>query len=87
MLCAALPHLRVPVVDERGVLLGIVTNRDMRFVPDHRGSRLGPRGHDPDAAGDRPGRDRLRRTPLALLAKHKIEKLPLVDDAGRLHRA
>jgi IMP dehydrogenase len=70
-----------PVVDADGVLVGIVTNRDMRFETDQ--SVLvrdvmtpmplvtAPVGVDPDTA-------------LALLRKNKIEKLPLVDDAGRL---
>ena len=70
-----------PVVDADGVLLGIVTNRDMRFETDQ--NRLvrdvmtpmplvtAPVGVDPDTA-------------LALLREHKIEKLPLVDGAGRL---
>jgi IMP dehydrogenase len=70
-----------PVVDADGVLVGIVTNRDMRFETDqHRLVRdvmtpmplvTAPVGVDPDTA-------------LALLKQHKIEKLPLVDDAGRL---
>jgi IMP dehydrogenase len=69
------------VVDAEGVLVGIVTNRDMRFETDQ--DRLvrdvmtpmplvtAPVGVDPDTA-------------LALLRKNKIEKLPLVDGAGRL---
>jgi IMP dehydrogenase len=71
----------VPVVDGGGVLVGIVTNRDMRFEPDPgRPVRevmtpmplvTAPVGIDPDEA-------------FALLARHKIEKLPLVDEAGRL---
>jgi IMP dehydrogenase len=71
----------VPVVDESGVLLGIVTNRDIRFQSDtSRPVRevmtpmplvTAPMGIDAEAA-------------FALLAAHKIEKLPLVDDAGRL---
>ena len=71
----------VPVVDRDRRLLGIVTNRDMRFETDP--SRL---------VGDV-----MTKMPLvtgsvgisgadamALLAQHKIEKLPLVDDRGRL---
>ncbi|MGY1630300.1 IMP dehydrogenase [Geodermatophilus sp. SYSU D01186] len=70
-----------PVVDADGVLVGIVTNRDMRFETDQ--SVLvrdvmtpmplitAPVGVDADTA-------------LRLLSKHKVEKLPLVDDAGRL---
>jgi IMP dehydrogenase len=71
----------LPVVDEHGVLLGIVTNRDMRFETDM--TRLvrevmtpmplvtAPVGVSNDDA-------------LALLQKNKIEKLPLVDANGRL---
>jgi IMP dehydrogenase len=71
----------VPVTDGDGVLLGIVTNRDIRFERD--GSRL--------------VRDVMTSMPLvtaavgvshddalALLQRHKIEKLPIVDDGGRL---
>ena len=70
-----------PVVDAEGRLVGIVTNRDMRFETDQ--NRLvrdvmtpmplvtAPVGVDADTA-------------LALLSQHKIEKLPIVDDAGRL---
>ncbi|GAA3616548.1 IMP dehydrogenase [Kineosporia mesophila] len=77
-------HYRVsglPVVDDAGKLVGIITNRDMRFESDS-GRRVGdvmtrmplvtgPVGISPDDA-------------MALLARHKIEKLPLVDDDGRL---
>src|SRR3954452_16475741 len=71
----------VPVTDADGVLVGIVTNRDIRFEPNH----------------ERLVRDVMTAMPLvtapvglprddalALLQKHKVEKLPLVDDAGRL---
>jgi IMP dehydrogenase len=71
----------VPVTDPDGVLLGIVTNRDIRFEPDH----------------SRAVRDVMTAVPLvtapvgvaradalALLQHHKIEKLPIVDDHGRL---
>src|SRR3712207_3442627 len=70
-----------PVVDADGVLVGICTNRDMRFETDK--TRLvrdvmtpmplvtAPVGVDADTA-------------LALLSRHKVEKLPIVDDAGRL---
>ena len=72
----------VPVVDRDMRLLGIVTNRDMRFENDP--SPAGRRRDDQDAAGHRPGRDQQRPTPCSLLAQNKIEKLPLVDDQGRL---
>ena len=71
----------VPVTDEGGVLVGIVTNRDIRFE------------RDPS----RPIRDLMTPMPLvtapvgvsrddalALLRANKIEKLPLVDDGNRL---
>lgn len=71
----------VPVVDESGTLQGIVTNRDMRFEDDM--SRpvhevmtpmplvTAPLGIDPNDA-------------LALLAQHKVEKLPIVDADNKL---
>ena len=71
----------VPVVDAQGVLVGIVTNRDIRFETDFIAARS--RGDDPDAAGHRARRHQPRRRHGAA-ARHKIEKLPLVDDAGRL---
>jgi IMP dehydrogenase len=83
-LCAQYRISGLPVVDGDGVLVGIITNRDLRFVPaDEMATRsvrdtmtrmplvTGPVGIDHDAAA-------------SLLAQHKIEKLPLVDDAGRL---
>ena len=80
-LCARYRISGVPVVDEGGILLGIVTNRDMRFEEDMSRSAAdimtpmplvtAPVGISPDDA-------------LALLARHKVEKLPLIDEAGRL---
>lgn len=80
-LCARFRISGLPVIDERGVLLGIVTNRDIRFEDDMgRAVRdvmtpmplvTGAVGTSGDEA-------------LALLSKHKIEKLPLVDSGGRL---
>jgi IMP dehydrogenase len=80
-LCGRFRISGVPVTDPDGVLVGIVTNRDMRFEADHsRRVRdimtqmplvTAPVGVDPDEA-------------LALLRRHKVEKLPLVDDRGRL---
>jgi IMP dehydrogenase len=80
-LCAQYRISGVPVTDGEGVLVGIVTNRDIRFETDH--SRVvravmtpmplvtAPVGVSADDA-------------LALLRQHKIEKLPIVDDRGRL---
>ncbi len=80
-LCARYRISGIPVVEDDMKLVGIITNRDMRFETDPK--RLvrdvmtpmplitAPRGIAQDDA-------------LALLAKHKIEKLPLVDSSGRL---
>jgi IMP dehydrogenase len=80
-LCSRFRISGLPVVDADGRLVGIVTNRDLRFETDYtrRASEImtqmplvtAPVGVDKDVA-------------LNLLAKHKIEKLPLVDAAGRL---
>ena len=71
----------VPVTDADGILVGIVTNRDIRFERDM----------------SRPVRDVMTQMPLvtapvgvshddalALLQRHKIEKLPIVDAGGHL---
>ncbi|MGH3277847.1 MAG: IMP dehydrogenase, partial [Trebonia sp.] len=80
-LCAHYRISGVPVTSDDGKLVGIVTNRDIRFESDL--SRLvadvmttmplvtAPVGVDGDSA-------------LRLLKQHKVEKLPLIDDAGRL---
>ena len=80
-LCGRYRMSGLPVVDDRGQLLGIITNRDMRFEDDmSRHVRdvmtpmpllTAPVGVDPEDA-------------LRLLASHKVEKLPLVHPDGRL---
>jgi IMP dehydrogenase len=83
-LCGQYRISGLPVVDERDVLLGIVTNRDVRFVPaDQHATRrvrevMTPMPLVTAPVGIRP------EDAMALLAKHKIEKLPLVDTDGRL---
>lgn len=80
-------HYRVsglPVVDEERTLLGIITNRDLRFIPPAQWSTMQVK----DCMTPMPlitghvgiCRDEAK----ALLAKHRIEKLPLVDDEGHL---
>ncbi|SDS19663.1 IMP dehydrogenase [Microterricola viridarii] len=82
--CATYRVSGLPVVDAEGKLVGIISNRDMRFVPDAAKSSTtvaevmtkmplitGRVGMDPDEA-------------LAIFAKHKVEKLPLVDAEGHL---
>ncbi len=71
----------VPVVDDNQKLVGIITNRDMRFITD-MSQRIA---------------DVMTRAPLItakegttleeavqVLQKHKIEKLPIVDEEGTL---
>ena len=80
-LCGRYRISGLPVVDANGILLGIVTNRDMRFVTDKSTPVrevmtpmplvTAPVGVSKDEA-------------LALLRRHKVEKLPLVDDGNRL---
>ncbi len=83
-LCGRYRVSGLPVIDADDRLLGIITNRDLRFVPVSEWERrtvrevmtpmplvTAPAGISSDDAA-------------ALLAKHKLEKLPLVDDEGRL---
>jgi len=66
----------VPIIDEENHLVGILTNRDIRFQED-MSQRI----------GDVMTRDRLVTVPIgttldearAILSRHKIEKLPVVD--------
>ncbi len=80
-ICATYRISGVPVTDPTGLLVGIITNRDMRFEVDMT----------------RPVREIMTPMPLVtapvgctaevalgLLRKHKIEKLPLVDSDGKL---
>ena len=83
-LCATYRVSGLPVVDDDRRLVGIITNRDLRFVnPSEFAGRLvseqmtpmplitAPEGISNAAASE-------------LLAKHRVEKLPLVDADGRL---
>ena len=84
-LCGHYKVSGLPVVDAGGNLQGIITNRDLRFVPPERWASLTVRECMTP-------RDRLitgetgisREDAKALLAEHRIEKLPLVDAEGRL---
>ena len=83
-LCAAYRVSGLPVVDADRRLLGIITNRDLRFVAS--GVWATRRVHEvmtpmPLVTGPV---GITREDAAALLGKHKVEKLPLVDDAGRL---
>jgi len=83
-LCGQFRVSGLPVIEGDGRLVGIITNRDMRFVSPFekettlvrdvmttRGLITAPVGIDPDSA-------------IAIFAQHKIEKLPLIDAEGRL---
>ena len=83
-LCGQFRVSGLPVVDAEGTLVGIITNRDMRFVSEADKKKLTVKeimtpmplvtaqvGVSADDA-------------IALLAQHKIEKLPIVDGAGKL---
>lgn len=83
-LCGQFRVSGLPVVEPDGTLVGIITNRDMRFVSPFERSTTAvrdvmtrqplitaPVGIDPDSA-------------VAIFAEHKIEKLPLVDADGKL---
>jgi IMP dehydrogenase len=80
-LCARYRISGVPVTSADGVLLGIVTNRDIRFETGH-GRRVTevmtpmPLITAPVGVG--------RDEALRLLGRNKVEKLPLIDEAGRL---
>jgi IMP dehydrogenase len=74
----------LPVIDEDHTLLGIITNRDLRFVPVAEwGARLVG-----DVMTPMPlitGHEGIERDEATrLLRQHKRERLPIVDDAGRL---
>jgi len=67
----------VPIVDKSGKLIGILTNRDLRFEVNHN-----------QRIGDVMTKENLVTAPVgttledskAILSRHRIEKLPLVDD-------
>jgi IMP dehydrogenase len=80
-LCARYRISGLPVIAEDGLLLGIITNRDVRFEQDH--SRSAAELMTPMPLITAPvgvSRDQALR----LLSANKIEKLPLVDDRGLL---
>jgi IMP dehydrogenase len=74
----------LPVLDDDQRLLGIITNRDLRFVPVAEwGDRLVGDVMTPMpliTGHEGIGREEATR----LLRQHKRERLPIVDDAGRL---
>jgi len=71
----------IPIVNDKGILVGILTNRDLRFEPNHL---LPVRGLMT--------KENLITAPVGttlekaekILQKFKIEKLPVVDNQGKL---
>ncbi len=74
----------LPVIDEDHMLIGIITNRDLRFVPVAEWATT--------LVGEVMTKAPLITAPVgisrddatALLRQHKLERLPLVDSHGRL---
>ncbi len=83
-LCARFHISGLPVVDKENRLVGIITNRDMRFIASEDYDRL--------KVKDVMTKDHLITGPTditkedahRLLAQHKVEKLPLVNEKGEL---
>lgn len=73
----------LPVVDERGKLLGICTNRDLRFIPVAEWASTKVSDVMTREVYTAPT-DVSREEATALLRKHKRERLPLVDENGTL---
>jgi IMP dehydrogenase len=80
-LCAHYRISGVPVTDDDGTLVGIVTNRDIRFESD-MSRRVGEVMTKMPLVTASVGV--AAEEALTLLKQHKIEKLPLIDGAGRL---
>ncbi len=77
-------HISGIPVTEDGRLVGILTNRDIRFRAEPRPRPS--RGDDARAPGDGAG-GHDARAGAAILHRHKIEKLPVVDEHGMLQGA
>jgi IMP dehydrogenase len=80
-LCARYRISGLPVVSPEDVLLGIITNRDIRFEQDHSrraGELMTPMPLITAPVGV------AREQALRLLSENKVEKLPLVDAQGLL---
>ena len=71
----------IPVVDTKGCLIGIVTNRDLRFV-DNLKTPVKEIMTKENLITTESGTDLIQAT--NLLKKHKIEKLPVLDRHGVL---
>ena len=83
-LCGKFHISGLPVVDKENRLVGIITNRDMRFIPsedyDHLKVKDVMTKENLVTGPSNISKDDAHR----LLAQHKVEKLPLVDEEGHL---
>lgn len=80
-LCARFRISGLPVVDEQGVLVGICTNRDMRFEPDVQRRVSEVMTPMPLVVAQE---GVTKEEALTLLSNNKVEKLPIVDQQGKL---
>lgn len=72
----------VPIVDENNILVGIITNRDIKFETDM--SRLIEDAMTPKERLVTAKEGVTLEEAKEILGKHRIEKLPIVDDEGHL---
>ena len=72
----------VPIVDENNILVGIITNRDIKFETDM--SRLIEEAMTPKERLVTAKEGVTLEEAKEILGKHRIEKLPIVDDEGHL---
>ena len=71
----------IPVVDDENFLVGIVTNRDLRFEKDMQ-KRIDEVMTSENIITTTPGTD--METATLILQQNKIEKLPVIDENGKL---
>jgi IMP dehydrogenase len=83
-LCGQYRVSGLPVVEADGSLVGIITNRDLRFVPRERFATARVREVMTASPLVTAQVGIAREDAAALLNKHRIEKLPLVDADGHL---
>lgn len=70
----------IPVVDANGILIGIVTNRDLRFENNRKKKITEVMTTNLITTNHKTNLEAAAR----ILQKHKIEKLPMIDDMGKL---
>ena len=71
----------VPICDENGKLVGILTNRDLRFLSDYNIKISEVMTKENLVTGSE---GTTLEEAKVILMKHKIEKLPLIDASGKL---